>query len=244
MEARTLKFSVNPDIIDKNINGIKDLGSGFIAFIDTLESLATAINDGWAFSYVFKDNHRKAENFLSSDLLIVDVDHGLKTQEALELPLVRDYCSMFYVTPSHTPDNHRFRLVFSLPRTITDPNELRAAARSLTQRIGGDISVTDPARLFYGCRDSQPLIFDKSMSNEFLDELIEDGQTNPASESIVFSGHTANRSELRLKPDMAVLLPGGQPIALQDIVKTTSIYCPFHHDHQPSAFVSISQKCC
>ena len=63
--------------------------------------------------------------------------------------------TIFYPTPNHTPQHHRFRIIFALPRTITSAVEMAAAQRSLTLRLNGDPSATDAARLFYGSKGSR-----------------------------------------------------------------------------------------
>src|ERR1019366_421942 len=76
----------------------------------------------------------------------------------------------------HTPDSHRFRLIFALPRTIDSSSDMVAASRSLSLRLSGDRSATDAARVFYGSRGSKPKVFDRAIDESFLDELIAQGR--------------------------------------------------------------------
>ena len=243
MDQRQLKVSVNTQLIDKIKPANKLAYShGFQTGEFTVEDLAEVINMGYAISYLYVDGIRKSENFLSTDFLAVDIDGGRTIHESLGDPIVEKYCSILYKTPSHSPEQHRFRLVFVLPRTVTDINELKAAARSLGRRLGGDPSVTDGARMFYGSRYSDPLIFEKSITDEFLSELIEDGKVIPASDSIANHSPVASRSQLRLDRDMTVRTSDNQNIELQNIKGTHSVYCPFHNDRNPSAFVSVNKQ--
>jgi hypothetical protein len=206
----------------------------------TLDEMAEVINLGCTISYQYLDGIRKTENFIGTEFLAVDVDDGMTLQEASENPIFKKYCSIQHVTPNHNPDHHRFRLIFTLPRKITKIAELRAAAISLTKRFGGDLKATDPARIFHGHKDSFPQIFNQGITDDFLEELITDGKTQPSSESIVFAGSTTTRSDYQPEPSRIVRTSAGVDVALESIKSTTSIYCPFHDDRNPSAFVAHS----
>lgn len=218
------------------------MAEGFVAVEDTLEELAKSISDGWAFSYQFIDNTRKKDNFLATDILAIDVDNGYSISEILKNPIVSAYCSLLYTTVNHTPDHHRFRLIFILPRTITDPEELRAATRSLAKRLNGDLSATDPARMFYGNTEATFHFFDKEISNEFLDELIQEGKTIPISDSISSFLPATTRSSYYLKPETEFRTSDNKIIKFSEFEAKTSIYCPFHHDQNPSAFLALNKS--
>src|SRR6185369_8873137 len=102
--------------------------------------------------------YRDARHFLASDIVSVDIDHGLSIPEALDNLIVRDHAAMLYTTVRHQPDAHRFRLVFVLPRTITDPHEMKATARALQLRLAGDANAVDPARMFFGNHNAEMIL--------------------------------------------------------------------------------------
>lgn len=239
MTERLLKLSISKNFLDKNpLKTNNPFKEGFDPYELTLDELAQVINMGMTISYQFAGGVRNAENFLATDLLAVDIDDGMTLSEARDHPLVLKYCSLLYTTASHTPEAHRFRLIFILPRTITLASEIKAASRALANRLGGDKAATDAARMFHGSKDSEPLIFENSIDDAFLDELIADGQIIPASESISYSGKTANRSEFHPDIDLQVRTSNGQIIDAVSVISTTSIYCLFHTDRRPSAFIS------
>lgn len=241
MTSSKIRLSVNKFLIDKDKpKDTSYFSKGFDNAEMTLEELRDHINQGFAISYQYRGGHRKAENFLATDFLAVDIDHGLKLDQARANPIVQKYCSLLYVTPSHTLDDHRFRLIFRLPRTITDAKEIRSSTRALSRKLGGDMSATDPARLFYGSSGSYPTIFDGSITEEFLNELIEDGKTEQNTESIAHAGSTANRSVFQPEPTMLVKTNNNEFVEVQSIKKTTSIYCHSHNDQNASAFVARS----
>lgn len=244
LHSKKLCYSVNPEIVDRKapLNN-SYLSSGFKPIEDTIEQLAAVIcEEGWAFSYQFANNYRNKQNFIKTDIACVDVDGGLSIEDALNNEFVKNYCSMMYTTCRHTPEHHRFRLVFILPRTIMKAEEIVSISRSLGRRLGGDMVATDSARMFYGNKGCVPLIFDKCISDKVLDELIQDGAVVYASDSILNVSSTTNRSMYKLDPEMEVVTKSGYKIKIKDVQYSTSIHCPFHNDENPSAYISKNKR--
>jgi len=238
-----LKVSVNSSIFNKTPNNPNiDWNTGFDPHELTIEELSEVINYGFTFSYIFKDGVRKTDNFISSDILCIDMDGDRTIEDTLNDGIVKKYGSLFYTTPSHTPDVHRFRIIFVLPRTLTDVTELKQSMTSLSRRLGGDMSVVDGGRLFFGSHESNPTLLGNSITNEYLDELIEDGKVTVNSESKSYQGKTTNRSKLILDMDMKVISSGNNELILKDINTKTTIHCPYHNDHKPSGFVSFNKQ--
>lgn len=237
--SKRLRLSINPAILNKNESGATRLyAEGWENVALTPHELAEAINAGFAYSCELKGS-RQGKNFQASDLLSVDIDGKRRIEEVLEDPLVREHLTILYTTPSHTEEVHRFRLIFASPRTIEDPAEMRAATRSLALRLNGDCAVTDPARLFFGSRGSQPRVWCRGLSEAMLDELIRQGSdTEPVESNGLAGGTTASR--LSLHPDQHVRTAAGLAVRVGDLTARTSVHCPFHHDTNPSAFVVTS----
>jgi len=171
------------------------------------------------------------------------MDGGREIKDVLADDIVQKYGSIFYTTATHCLDHHRFRIIFFLPRTITKVNEVRQATRSLANRLGGDPNITDGARMFYGCKNSSPELLKKSISDEFLEELIEDGKVIPQPLQNTPQGKaTTNRSKLRLDLNQTVKTTDNELIFLKDIKKKTTIYCPYHHDTKASSFVAFNNQ--
>lgn len=218
------------------------MAEGFVAIDDTLEELAKSILDGWAFSYQFIDEKRNKDNFIATDILAIDVDNGYSISEVLKNPIVSAYCSLLYTTFNHTPDHHKYRLIFVLPRTITHADELRAANVALAHRLQGDLSATDPARMFYGNTEANIQFLGKELTNEYLDELIQDSKTTPVSDSSNSPIPVQTRSSLYLGEGYNFLTSKNQEVKFSEFTQKTSIYCPFHLDNNPSAFLAINIK--
>lgn len=242
-QQKTLKFSINPELINKIPPSDKRaLADGFISVEWSIDDLAMAISEeGWAFSYQFKDGHRKAVNFIATDILAVDIDDGMDVAEALQHPIFKTHGALLYTTPSHIVEEPRFRLVFITPRTITDANEASWASKALARRLGGDNAATDKARMFYGSRGCQIETFDQQMSFEMLDELITDGREQASIATIRKPHHVMSSSTRYFKADLEVMTAKGMMVNASELTSKTSIYCPFHKDRNPSAFFDIKE---
>ena len=154
-----MKLSINDKIINKNEAGIRSQSKGFNPFDITPEQLADHVSRGHAFSFQFADAYRKSENFLCSDIIAADIDDGMTLEEAMNDPFILDNACLLYTTASHTLEDHRFRLIFQLPHTVTDPEVLRALLRGLVRKFPADKANTDPARQFYGSKGCQTHLF-------------------------------------------------------------------------------------
>ena len=94
-------------------------------------------------------SRRSSAAFKSSELAVVDVDHGLTVEEFRQHPLALHTCWL-YTTASHTEAENRFRVVFRLPQTITSAEVYKALTTILIRSIGGDKACSDACRLYYG----------------------------------------------------------------------------------------------
>lgn len=235
---KLLRVSLNKDLINKDTDNSAAHGSGFHPYTVTPDDLATAIKNGLAYSYEFETHRRSKVDFVASDILSIDIDSGLTWDEALEHQLIQQYATILYTTPSHTPEEHRFRIIFALERTIEDPIELTAASLSLCARLGGDQNATDPARLFYGNSDSNPHIEYRGISSEYLDELIEQSRNTVSTKQATRRKMPGPlRSDLRFDLDMQVRASGGSVVEVGSLPNKTAIHCPYHSDRKPSAAV-------
>jgi len=237
-----MKVSINKNIINKNEKKANQ-SKNFESFDLTPEELAENISTGFAFSYQFSNAHRKADNFICSDIIAADFDSGMSLDEALNNPYFNENASILYTTPSHTEESNRFRIIFQLPRTIVDRDEIRAAQQGLTKMFPADKAAVDPARQFYGSKGCKPKLFNKILSAENLQILIELGreplrQTDLDGEFRV----AGTRSNLTLEQDILVETSRGEMKHLSELENSKPVYCPFHQDNNASAFTTISKS--
>lgn len=86
-------------------------------------------------------------------------DPQLTIEQALEHPFLKQYCSLIYTTASHTPDWHKFRVIFLLPQEV-DADTVEFLVRGLMQLFPQlDPACKDASRVFYGATKATfPLI--------------------------------------------------------------------------------------
>lgn len=234
--ARALRVSINPSLINKNERGDKTLFvEGWKNVELTLPQLRDSVLAGAAYCAQLAGERRQA-NFLACDVVSVDIDGNRTLDDVMADPTVRRAASMIYTTPSHTPAEPHLRIVFVLPRTITDPREMRAVARSLSLRLAGDPSVTDAARIFYGSRGGQAWLFDRGIDDHLLDELLSQTPQQPRGDGPA-APTAAARSVISFRPGRVVKLARGGEMPFADVPARAAIYCPFHYDLNASAFV-------
>lgn len=128
----------------------------------------------YTFSAEF-DGQPSRSSFKAADLLTIDIDGTMTLEEAAEHTFIRSHATFIHTTANHTSERHHFRIGFVLGRTIRSAVEMRAALRSVTQRLGSDDSPVDPLAIFHGNRNATFAYFDRGIPTDLLDELIVDG---------------------------------------------------------------------
>jgi hypothetical protein len=245
---KKIKIAINNQIIDKVDSSNKSQCSILTTEFEnqelTIEQFAEQINLGHPFCA--QHNGRRSQvNFICSNVLAVDIDEGMLVSEAREQPFVRDHAAILYTTPSHTPENQRFRIVFVLEQAITDAAQMRLAHQGLIRKFGGDKSCKDACRIFYGSKGSSPIVLGNVLQAQELNHLIELGSepTSIPDHGNAGSGRpvATRRSEKALDLDQPVRLRSGAIMPLRDVPLKTQIHCPIHVDHKPSAFVLESK---
>jgi len=237
MQEQDVYVAINTQIINKNENK-KNLGEGWVSSGMQIEGLAKFIEAGMAYCATMKSESRNAKNFMGSNLVSIDIDKDRTISEALSDPFSQKHLSMFYPTASHTEQEHRFRLVFKLPRFIENPTEYKTITRALQLKYGGDPNAIDVSRIFYGNSRASVQTWERSIPEDVLKNLLStytlpqsDGHSNITGDASLISRQT-------IDPDKELITKSGQRIKLSDVEFNTSIYCPNHNDKHPSAFAN------
>lgn len=171
-----MKISVNPHIRGKPPkDAFVDLGHNWTNIEATWAEVFELITvDGYASSAELSTDNRKEANFVSRQLLMVDIDSGMTIPELLDNAFYNAYGAGFYATPSFTPELHKFRICFVLEQAETDAGRLRKVNRGLLQVFGSaDEACKDPTRLFYGTPDC--LLCertDRLLTNDIVAQLV------------------------------------------------------------------------
>jgi hypothetical protein len=105
--------------------------------------------------FIFDDNRRKAENFLSCDFLVYDIDEGMTIDECSSIVTQNNMCCLCLPSPSHSEKFPRFRIILPLARTITDPAVFQETWLKGAEIFGVvDEQCKDLARFYFQCTDS------------------------------------------------------------------------------------------
>jgi hypothetical protein len=174
MSSSLISWSTHPYIHNKPPEWEPRFGSGWLRKEGTLQDLVNDIHSGKAFiPAAMTSHHRTAAAFEFTDLVAVDIDHGLSIEELQQHPLAQHAC-FAYSTPSHVdePGKHRFRVLFRLGDRISSGDVAKAIVTILTHALGGDRSCTDPTRLFYGNSKGETLLLDHEavLPGEIIDD--------------------------------------------------------------------------
>jgi len=232
-----LKIALNTGLIAKNVAGNPWLFSHGWENVEISpdEFKAAVCQRGWAYCPQLT-GARKGANFLACNIASVDVDHGLTIEDALAHPLIRQSALLIYTTPRHTPEAHRFRIVFLLPETITSARQMRAINRALARALGGDMAATDPTRISFGNRGAVVHHIGGEVDPELLREWIADAAL-PDNTDLPPQEIVSRRSFVMLARDHELQLTDGRRMPLCDVPPKTPVCCPVHLDENASAFV-------
>ena len=184
-----MKLAINPKIIGKarqvevpndrpyyECFGVRvNLGWGWtnveVEWPDAFELITV---DGYATSAELASDHRDDANFVSRELLMVDIDSGMSIEELLTNDWYNAFGAGFYITPSYRDDAPRFRILFRLEQPETDSTRLRKINRGLLALFEqADQACKDPTRIFYGTPNC--LIKERKeelLTTEFADILV------------------------------------------------------------------------
>ena len=93
---------------------------------------------GYAVCSILTGGYRCNANFDRHSLAMVDVDQGFLIEQLLADPLYVAHGGGYYVTPSHTPEAHRFRVVYVLEADVTSGDDMHALYTGLIAHYGGN----------------------------------------------------------------------------------------------------------
>jgi len=155
-----MKISVFPSIkprpANKDEKRIEAKKSGTVPEVrefhddETLLQLITS----FAWSPALYSGARKNENFVSTDLLVFDVDDSMTIEECRQIVEAAGLACLCLPSTSHTDEQHRFRVIFPLAHTIYDEETFQLTwnkGAELLQVV--DVQCSDLCRFFFSCRD-------------------------------------------------------------------------------------------
>ena len=124
-----------------------------VGIVDEHSLIKYITNYAWS-PFIF-DGVRHAENFISCDFLVYDIDEGLTLEQAEEKLEKCHFCYLVLPSPSHSPENHRFRVIIPLAHSIFD-EETYAQTWDYGAKLLGtvDEQTKDLARYYFGSIDN------------------------------------------------------------------------------------------
>ena len=206
----------------------------------TVEDFISCIKEGWAYTAQLSGNRSK-KNYLCCNIASVDIDSGLTMDEALQKEFSKENLSIIYPTFNHTKEFPRFRLIFILPKIIETAHEQEIINRALGLIYKGDRAAMDATRIFFGNSTCEPTVFEKSISQEEYNNLLEIGAEIYSDKSNYYNP-TSNHSKRKLPLDFTFRLNNNQITTAGNIQYKTPILCPFHNDTKSSAFIEADQS--
>lgn len=118
--------------------------------LDTL--IDTICENAWS-PFVF-NRYRREDCFISVDFITFDIDEGMTIDEAYDTVEKLKVCGICLPSPSHTEEQHKYRLIFPLARTITTISEFKATYAKLAEHFPVDPQCKDACRFYYGSTDN------------------------------------------------------------------------------------------
>jgi len=259
----TFRFAVNTAGKDKEWNwGV--LTSQFKDKEGTLDDVIQHIKAGHALCCsLMGGKGRNTANVIGSQWILLDVDnssegkdadgekvrdannkivkvykHELTLDEALAHPFVQAHCALVYTTPSHTPNWHKFRLVFLLPEYLEGSERVEAAVKLLMEKLPHDRCCKDAGRVFFGSSKAAfPLINPKAvLPGDWVEQAAVLAAQAKAEKQRKAEVSEAKRRQYRQRPAEEQI----NPAALLNEVDPNSSYqvwldCLFaaHHENIP-----------
>jgi len=156
-ETRLYDVMLNRHIINKptDQNIIKSNQHKFVFARLSADEMMQNISKGYAFlpSILTPDGQgnfkRKNDYWSYSDLIVLDIDGGLKVDESLNIPQTANALFLYY-TPSYTPENHRFRIVFALQGRCYNAELYKEIYLYYSSLYGADKQCKDLSRFYFG----------------------------------------------------------------------------------------------
>ena len=170
----------------------------------------------------WQNGSRLEKNFIKAIGFVGDYDSGERTiQEVHDDLTSQGFNHLIIPSKSHTAEHHKFHVVLQFDHPVFSSAGYKLIAEYIVKNIlpGSDPAVTDAARYIYGSRDN-------------VDSTCYWGGSDL---KVVGLADIWNQETEILDRDSAL-------ITVSEISGKTSIYCPFHEDSNPSAFIDYSKK--
>lgn len=191
----TVPISVNPNVRNKvPKEGMVALQKGFQSKTLCVDDIVNHVLEGHALVPAWMDvdpegnSLRQNTAFQKAQLVFLDIDNSIKengvkrciTDAEGYTPLdkvignkrYQELAYLIYTSPSHTPEWHRYRIVFCLPEAVRDVNAYRKIVAAFIRRIGSDEACKSPVNIFYGNTAAEVFPYGNVLTQAFVDEVL------------------------------------------------------------------------
>ena len=133
-----------------------------IEVVTTDDVIEIICNNAWSPS-IFKE-FRRQDGFISTDFIVLDIDEEMRIEEAEEVIHMLNICCICIPSTSFTPEDHRYRLIFPLAKTISNKDDFEATMRSVAEHFPAvPACLGDTGRFFFGGKLVDGFYFDSKL---------------------------------------------------------------------------------
>jgi hypothetical protein len=222
-EHKSLSLSVKPFTLDGSDNTVFEWTE--IPLKDVKDVLTSS-----NYSTIHWDGKRLGDNFIHANAIMVDLDHDSTIDDAKTKLDELNLSYILITSKSHSPAEHRFHLIIPLDRPIVDGNQYKAFVEIFCAKHfpNYDKKVRDAGRFLYGSPSDAEYrcVWDRDPIR--IDDY-------PIS---LTKGINLKALDNEFSPTLKVRRADGSEVMAAEVMEKTAIFCPFHTDSNPSAFIS------
>jgi len=224
--ATTPKAAIELTLKEKNYDGAQNVHFKEVKAVRYSDLEATFKSNNYS-PIQWKGNYRDEDNFISAAGFMVDIDDGMTIQKAESLLNQNKLNYALITSKSHSDALHKFHVLLPFNRKVYTTENYKAAAERVKQELFPDLDTNtlDAARFMYGSKDDS--IYRSNFSGKHF--IIDEGK--------YVSDAWKDDFEVTLADSSVELAVN---VKIEDD-KTVPIYCPFHNDSTPSAFLAYSK---
>lgn len=224
-ENKKITLSLAPANPDPKLN------TAFEAQSVSLTELGSILTTHNYSNIIWRSDHRLEDNFDRAESIIIDIDSGMTIEAARSLLRKARINYALLTTKSHTETQHRFRLVVFINRPILSIEDYKRIIPEIrvNRFPAWDPNTLDGARFYF------------ASPQEAFFELWLDGKDYEVDRDPI----TLNMREFVEKAfpnNLLVKTTEGSAVSVSELKEHTIIFCPFHEDSNPSAFLDISSS--
>ena len=181
---------------------------------------------------VWANHYRNLANFRIAYGFCVDIDGTMTIEDAESILKKNNLNYALVTTRSHTPKEHHFHIFIPFSQRILTYLRYQYAAQKIDKMFNSkcDDSVFDGARIMYGSPESA--YFSSCWTRHDFD----------VSEFVGIDMSAMKYGAGDWNDSLMVRDSKGRELSAKDITVKTPIFCPWHHDETPSAFIEFSEK--